>query len=51
MIELDAMGAAPGGVLAARGAVGEPEGFTAVTHEGRTVMDDQGRTVIVEAAA
>lgn len=51
MIELDAMGAAPGGVLAARGAVAAPEGFAVVTHDGRIVTDPAGRMVIVETAA
>ncbi|WP_295708136.1 hypothetical protein [uncultured Brevundimonas sp.] len=52
MIELEAMSTAPGGVLAARGGAAEaPEGFAAVTHDGWIVTDDQGRTVMVEAAA
>ena len=51
MIELDAMGMAPGGVLAARGGAEAPEGFAVVTHDGRIVTDDQGRMVVTEARA
>ena len=51
MIELDAMGMAPGGVLAARGVVEAPEGFAVVTHDGRIGTDDQGRMVVTEARA
>lgn len=52
MVELEAMSTAPGGVLAARGGAAEaPASFAWVTHEGRIVTDDQGRTVMTEAAA
>ena len=40
------------GEAEARGGAAEaPEGFAAVTHDGWIVTDDQGRTVMVEAAA